>query len=87
MAFAARSRWRGVRGDGCQRVALEGIGTSHLHDGNPGQAVPYLQQALAIYQRIGAPAARRVQQTIQDHQLTSAISQPQPAAPNTQRGN
>jgi hypothetical protein len=29
-----------------------------------------------IYQRIGAPAARRVQQTIQSHALTSTTSEP-----------
>jgi hypothetical protein len=43
-----------------------------------------LQQALAIYQRIGAPATRRVQQTIHNHRLTSTTPHPQPAAPNRQ---
>ena len=47
--------------------ALEGIGRSHLLDGNPGQAALHLGQALAIYQRIGAPDARRVQETLQQH--------------------
>jgi tetratricopeptide (TPR) repeat protein/transcriptional regulator with XRE-family HTH domain len=57
--------------------ALEGIGHSHLHDGNPRQAAVHLQQALAIYQRIGAhPAARRVQETLQQHQLTASTAQP-----------
>lgn len=41
----------------------------------------HLQQALTIYQRIGAPAARRVQQTLQDHQLKFTSTEPQPAAP------
>ena len=36
--------------------ALEGIGHSYLHDGNPSQAAPPLRQALAIYQRTDAPA-------------------------------
>src|SRR5262245_42851446 len=43
--------------------ALEGLGQAHLQDANPGQAATHLWHALAIYQRIGAPAARRVQQT------------------------
>ena len=44
--------------------ALEGIGHSHLRDGNPTQAAAPLRDALAIYQRIAAPAARRVQETL-----------------------
>jgi tetratricopeptide (TPR) repeat protein/transcriptional regulator with XRE-family HTH domain len=64
--------------------ALEGLGQSHLHDGHPGQADAHLQQALTIYRRIGAPAARRVQQTIQNHKLTFTAPQPQPVAPNSQ---
>ena len=62
--------------------ALEGLGQSHLRDGHPGQAGAHLHQALTIYQRIGSPAAERVQQTIQDYKLTST-PQPQPAAPNS----
>src|SRR5262249_10439993 len=64
--------------------ALEGLGHSHLHDGPPGPADAHLQQALTIYQRVGAPSAQRVQQTIQNHKLTSTTPQPQPAAPNSQ---
>jgi tetratricopeptide (TPR) repeat protein len=57
--------------------ALEGIGHSHLHDGTPRQAAVHLQQALAIYERIGAhPAARRVQENLQQHQLTASTAQP-----------
>jgi molybdopterin/thiamine biosynthesis adenylyltransferase len=44
--------------------ALEGIGHSHIRDGHPGEGTALLEQALAIYQRIGAPAARRVQETL-----------------------
>ena len=66
-----------------QARALEGIGNSHLHDGNPGQAAEYLWQALAIYQRIGAPAAQRVQETLQRHRLPSAT--PDPAASGSQQ--
>jgi tetratricopeptide (TPR) repeat protein/transcriptional regulator with XRE-family HTH domain len=67
--------------------AREGLGHSHLQDGHPGQAGAQLQQALMIYQRIGAPAARRVQQAIQDHKLTvttapaSTTRQPRPSPP------
>ena len=62
--------------------ALEGIGNSHLQDGNPGQAAAHLRQALTIYQRIGAPAAQRVQQTLQKHGLTSTTTEP--AASNSE---
>jgi hypothetical protein len=63
--------------------ALEGIGNTHLQEGNPGQATAHLRQALTIYQRIGAPAAaRRVRQTLQNHQLTPT-PQSQPAAPGS----
>jgi hypothetical protein len=55
---------------------LEGLGHSYLQDGNPGQATEYLRQALAMYQRIGAPAAaRRVQQILQDHRLKSTYTE------------
>ncbi len=64
--------------------ALEGIGNSHLQDGNPSQAAVCLRQALAIYQRIGAPAAQRVQETLQRHELPSTSPEPQPAAPNSE---
>jgi tetratricopeptide (TPR) repeat protein len=51
--------------------ALEGIGRSHLRDGHASEAAACLEQALAIYQRIAAPATRRVQETLtqsrQDH--------------------
>jgi hypothetical protein len=44
--------------------ALEGIGTSHLRDTNPGLAAPPLRQALAIYQRIGNPGDQRIRKTL-----------------------
>jgi hypothetical protein len=44
--------------------ALEGIGRSHLRDGHADEGTACLEQALAIYQRIGVPAARRVQETL-----------------------
>jgi tetratricopeptide (TPR) repeat protein/transcriptional regulator with XRE-family HTH domain len=52
--------------------ALEGLGQSQLQDGDPGQAAAHLSQALTIYQRIGSVAARRVQQTLHDHDLRRA---------------
>jgi len=41
--------------------ALEGIGRCHIQEGNPGQGAADLRRALEIYQRIGAPEARRRQ--------------------------
>jgi hypothetical protein len=55
-----------------------------LQDDNPGQAAAHLLQALTIYQRIGAPAVRRVQQTIQNHRLTSTTPEPRQAAPSSE---
>lgn len=51
--------------------ALEGIGHSHLQGGNPARAAGYLRHARTIYQRIGAPDAQRVQQTLHHHALSS----------------
>jgi DNA-binding SARP family transcriptional activator/tetratricopeptide (TPR) repeat protein len=53
--------------------ALEGIGNSYLREDNPGRAAAHLQQALTIYLRIGAPAASRVQQTLQNPPLASTL--------------
>jgi tetratricopeptide (TPR) repeat protein len=44
--------------------ALEGIGRSHLDDGHASEGTAYLGQAHTIYQRIAAPAARRVQESL-----------------------
>jgi Tfp pilus assembly protein PilF len=49
--------------------ALEGIGHSHLQDGDPGQAAAHLRRALAIYQRIRSPRAREVEETLRRHRL------------------
>ena len=48
---------------GEQARALEGIGRSLLHR-DPPEAAAHLRQALEIYQEIGAPDARRVQDTL-----------------------
>ena len=44
--------------------ALEGIGHSHFCDGHASEGTAYLEQALAIHQRIGSAGARRVQETL-----------------------
>jgi tetratricopeptide (TPR) repeat protein len=64
--------------------ALEGLGQTHMHDGNPGQAAAPLRQALTIYQGIGAPATQRIQETLQNHRLTSTAPKPPPAAPTSE---
>ena len=64
--------------------ALEGLGRACLQDGNPGEAAVHLTQALKIYQRVGVPAARRVQQTLQKHGLASTIPEASPAAPTSE---
>ncbi len=48
--------------------ALEGIGRSLLGR-DPAEAATRLRQALAIYQRIGVPDARRIQDTLTQHGL------------------
>lgn len=48
--------------------ALEGIGRSLL-DRDPAGAGSRLREALAIYQRIGVPEARAVQDTLTQHGL------------------
>jgi tetratricopeptide (TPR) repeat protein len=58
--------------------ALEGIGRSHLQDGHASEGTACLRQALAIYQRIRSPAARRVQHTLRDHHARQASLTPAP---------
>jgi tetratricopeptide (TPR) repeat protein/transcriptional regulator with XRE-family HTH domain len=53
--------------------ALEGTGRSHLRNGDPAQATAPLRDALAIYQRIGAPAAGRVEETLRHHGPPSTL--------------
>ena len=64
--------------------ALEGLGRAYLHDGNPGEAVPHLRHALSIYQRIGAHAAGRVQQTLHDYGLAATEPGPTPSSEDHQ---
>ena len=44
--------------------ALEGIGLCRIREGTPGEGAPLLRQALAIYQRIGAPEAGRTEKIL-----------------------
>jgi tetratricopeptide (TPR) repeat protein/transcriptional regulator with XRE-family HTH domain len=48
--------------------AREGLGRSLLHQ-DSAEAAAHLRHALEIYQNIGAPDARRVQDTLDDHGL------------------
>jgi tetratricopeptide (TPR) repeat protein len=66
--------------------ALEGIGNSHLQEGNPSQAVAPLRQALTIYQRIGAPAAERVQETLRSPNLPGSVERLDPDVITTTPG-
>ena len=54
--------------------ALEGIGWSHIQDGHPGRGTGQLRQALAIYQRIGAPDAQRIQETILSYRRDTTLA-------------
>ena len=65
--------------------ALEGLGQAHLQDGSYDKGLELLHQAHTIYQRIGAPAAQRVQETLQNHRLTSTIPELQPRTSKQQR--
>jgi tetratricopeptide (TPR) repeat protein/transcriptional regulator with XRE-family HTH domain len=56
--------------------ALEGIGHSHLQDGNPSQATTPLRDALTIYQRIESPGTERVRETLRQHGLQPVPTQP-----------
>jgi len=61
---------RDIRAAPEEARALEGIGNSYLREGDPSQAAAHLQQALTIHQRIGAPGARRVEETLRHHRMT-----------------
>jgi tetratricopeptide (TPR) repeat protein len=52
--------------------ALEGIGHCRLQNGNPGEGADCLRQALAIYQRIGSPRARHLEESLRQHQRSAA---------------
>jgi hypothetical protein len=48
--------------------AMEGIGRSLLRQ-DPAEAATHLRHALEIYQDIGSPGARNVQDTLDDYDL------------------
>ena len=50
--------------EGC---ALEGIGCSHLDEGNTDEGVAHLHRAPTIYHRIGSPSARRAQEILHQY--------------------
>jgi molybdopterin/thiamine biosynthesis adenylyltransferase len=56
----------------------KGIGHCHLCDGHPSEANACLEQALAIYQRIAAPAARCVQETLTQLRQDNLAPAPEP---------
>jgi len=53
-----------------QARALEGLGLCHTLEGNPREGRTMLLQALAIYQRIGSPRARELQEELRDTRLS-----------------
>jgi hypothetical protein len=52
--------------------ALEGIGHCQAQDGNSGEGTDCLRQALVVYQRIGSPRARHVEEFLRQHELSGA---------------
>jgi tetratricopeptide (TPR) repeat protein/transcriptional regulator with XRE-family HTH domain len=60
---------RDIRAAPEEARALEGIGNTCLREGSPGQAEAHLRQALTIYRRIGAPGAKRVEETLRRHRM------------------
>jgi tetratricopeptide (TPR) repeat protein/transcriptional regulator with XRE-family HTH domain len=58
--------------------ALEGLGRAHVQDGNHGEGLDCLRQALTIYQHIGAPAAQRIRETLRGPSLPESTERPDP---------
>jgi tetratricopeptide (TPR) repeat protein len=58
--------------------ALEGLGRAHVQDGNHDKGLECLRQALTIYQRIGAPAAQRVRETLRNPSSPEGTERPDP---------
>jgi len=56
--------------------ALEGLGHCLLPDGDHDDGAAHWQQALAIYERIGAPDAQRIRETLRKHGITTAPPPP-----------
>jgi hypothetical protein len=66
-----------------QARALETLGRAHLQDGNPRQGEDCLRHVLTIYQLIGDPGIRRVQQTLHRHALTPNTADPRSVSPGS----
>jgi tetratricopeptide (TPR) repeat protein len=64
----ALSTARDINAPALEAQALEGIGRSHIREGNPSQGAAHLRQALAVYQRLGAAEAQRVEKTLLSQQ-------------------
>jgi hypothetical protein len=58
--------------------ALEGLGRADLQAGDTGHAVPRLRQALAIYRRLGNPAAAGLTLLLLHHHADSQHHSPAP---------
>jgi tetratricopeptide (TPR) repeat protein/transcriptional regulator with XRE-family HTH domain len=58
--------------------ALEGLGRAHIQDRNHDQGLDCLRQALTIYQRIGAPGAKRVRETLSKASSPKGTERPDP---------
>jgi tetratricopeptide (TPR) repeat protein len=57
---------RDIRAAPEEARALEGLGRAHIQDRDHDQGLDCLRQALTIYQRIGAPGAKRVRETLRN---------------------
>ena len=69
-----------------EALALEGLGHCLLQDGDPGDAAAHWRRALAIYGHLGAADAQRIQESLRQHGITTALPPPsgesrQPGAP------
>ena len=54
--------------------ALAGTGESYLQEGDTEKGITPLQDALAIFQRLGSPDAGRVEGILRDHDRLSAVA-------------
>jgi tetratricopeptide (TPR) repeat protein/transcriptional regulator with XRE-family HTH domain len=60
--------------------ALEGIGHTYLQEDTTEEGAALLRQARAIYQRIGAPGAKRIEEVLGNHELAD-----RPTGPDSMR--
>src|SRR5262252_10311437 len=69
---------RDIRAAPEEARALEGLGRAHIQDRNHDQGLECLRQALMIYQRIGGPGAKRVQETLRKASSPESTERPDP---------